>query len=77
MRHHTIVSLVLFLLVISVSRLPAQPPPVMEPGGRGLWLILQLVDEVRLQRIGEGTQLTLRRRVVSRVGSMAGRDGDG
>jgi serine/threonine-protein kinase RsbW len=57
-----------------LPRLPARPPPVLEQGGRGLWLILQLVDEVRLRRVGEGTQLTLRRQAVSRVDSVAGPD---
>ena len=60
-----------------LPRLPAEPPPVLQTGGRGLWLILQLVDEVRLQRIGEGTRLVMRRRVNSRVDSMVGPDGDG
>jgi serine/threonine-protein kinase RsbW len=60
-----------------LPRLPAQAPPVLQTGGRGLWLILQLVDEVRLQRVGGGTQLTLRRRVASRVDSLAGPDGGG
>jgi serine/threonine-protein kinase RsbW len=60
-----------------LPRLPAEPPPVMHTGGRGLWLILQLVDEVRLQRVDEGTRLVMRRRASSRVGSLAGRDGDG
>jgi serine/threonine-protein kinase RsbW len=45
-----------------LPRLPAEPPPVLHTGGRGLWLILQLVDEVRLQRVGDGTRLTMRRR---------------
>jgi serine/threonine-protein kinase RsbW len=57
-----------------LPRLPAEPPPALETGGRGLWLILQLVDEVRLQRIGEGTRLVMRRRVSSMVDSMVGRD---
>ena len=60
-----------------LPRLPNEPPPVLETGGRGLWLILQLVDEVRLQRIGEGTRLVMRRRVDSRVDSMVGPDGGG
>jgi anti-sigma regulatory factor (Ser/Thr protein kinase) len=60
-----------------LPRLPAEPPPALETGGRGLWLILQLVDEVRLQRIGEGTQLVMRRRVGSMVDSVAGRDRGG
>ena len=60
-----------------LPRLPAKPPPVLETGGRGLWLILQLVDEVRLQRIDDGTRLTMRRRVASGVDSLVGRDGSG
>jgi serine/threonine-protein kinase RsbW len=60
-----------------LPRLPAEPPPVLETGGRGLWLILQLVDEVRLQRIDDGTRLTMRRRVASGVDSLVGRDGGG
>ena len=60
-----------------LPRLPDEPPPVLETGGRGLWLILQLVDEVRLQRIGEGTRLVMRRRVMERVDSVVGPDGDG
>lgn len=60
-----------------LPRLPAEPPPVLQTGGRGLWLILQLVDEVRLQRIEGGTRLTMRRRVSSRVDSMVGPDGGG
>jgi serine/threonine-protein kinase RsbW len=60
-----------------LPRLPAKPPPALQTGGRGLWLILQLVDEVRLQRIGEGTRLIMRRRVGSMVDSVAGRDRGG
>ena len=60
-----------------LPRLPAEPPPALQTGGRGLWLILQLVDEVRLQRIGEGTRLIMRRHVSSMVDSVAGRDGGG
>ena len=60
-----------------LPRLPAEPPPVLHTGGRGLWLILQLVDEVRLQRIEDGTRLTMRRRVTSNVDSMIGPDGRG
>jgi anti-sigma regulatory factor (Ser/Thr protein kinase) len=60
-----------------LPRLPAEPPPVLHTGGRGLWLILQLVDEVRLQRIGQGTRLVMRRRVTSPVDSMVGPDGGG
>ena len=60
-----------------LPRLPAEPPPVLQTGGRGLWLILQLVDEVRLQRIEDGTRLLMRRRVTSRVDSVVGPDGGG
>jgi anti-sigma regulatory factor (Ser/Thr protein kinase) len=60
-----------------LPRLPAEPPPVLQTGGRGLWLILQLVDEVRLQRIEDGTRLTMRRRVGPAVDSLAGPDGGG
>jgi serine/threonine-protein kinase RsbW len=60
-----------------LPRLPAEPPPALETGGRGLWLILQLVDEVRLQRIGEGTRLVMRRQVRARVDSLVGPDGGG
>jgi len=60
-----------------LPRLPAEPPPVLHTGGRGLWLILQLVDEVRLQRVGEGTRLVMRRRATSKVDSLVGRDGSG
>jgi serine/threonine-protein kinase RsbW len=60
-----------------LPRLPAEPPPVYQTGGRGLWLILQLVDEVRPQRIGGGTRLTMRRRVTSMVDSRAGPGGGG
>jgi serine/threonine-protein kinase RsbW len=60
-----------------LPRLPDEPPPVLETGGRGLWLILQLVDEVRLQRMGDGTRLIMRRRVLPRVDSMVGPDRGG
>ena len=60
-----------------LPRLPDEPPPVLDTGGRGLWLILQLVDEVRLQRVGAGTRLTMRRRVASRVDSLVGPDRGG
>jgi anti-sigma regulatory factor (Ser/Thr protein kinase) len=32
-------------------------------GGRGLWLLPCLVDEVRLERVEGGTRVTLRRRI--------------
>lgn len=60
-----------------LPRLPAEPPPALQTGGRGLWLILQLVDEVRLQRIDEGTRLVMRRRTGSTVDSLVGPDGSG
>ena len=60
-----------------LPRLPAGPPPGLQTGGRGLWLILQLVDEVRLQRVGDGTRLIMRRHLASRVDSMASPDGAG
>jgi anti-sigma regulatory factor (Ser/Thr protein kinase) len=31
--------------------------------GRGLWLLRRLVDEVRLERVGLGTRVTLRREI--------------
>jgi len=52
--------------------LPAGPPPTLADGGRGLWLISQLVDEVRLERAGRGVLLSLRRRAESRVAAGAG-----
>jgi anti-sigma regulatory factor (Ser/Thr protein kinase) len=60
-----------------LPRLPAEAPPALQTGGRGLWLILQLVDEVRLQRVGDGTRLIMRRRVAARVDSLAGPDRSG
>jgi serine/threonine-protein kinase RsbW len=51
--------------------LPQGPPPTLAPGGRGLWLISHLVDEVRLERAGRGVLLSLRRRAASRVGAGA------
>lgn len=36
---------------------------MLATGGRGLWLIAQLVDEVWLRRAGEGTLLWARCRV--------------
>jgi len=44
-------------------QLPSDPPPPMALSGRGLWMILQLVDEVRLSHDGDGTVLSLRRRI--------------
>jgi anti-sigma regulatory factor (Ser/Thr protein kinase) len=53
--------------------LPAGPPPTLADGGRGLWLISQLVDEVRLERAGRGTLLSLRRRAEPRIAAGARR----
>jgi anti-sigma regulatory factor (Ser/Thr protein kinase) len=41
------------------------PAATDEPGagGRGLWLLRRLVDEVRLERVGLGTRVTLRRQL--------------
>jgi anti-sigma regulatory factor (Ser/Thr protein kinase) len=49
--------------------LPNEPPPPLATGGRGLWLILQLVDEVALERHGNGVRLTMRRRARVPVGA--------
>jgi len=47
-----------------------QPPPglsaetdtdELRAGGRGLWLLGRLVDEVRIERVRLGTRVTLRR----------------
>jgi anti-sigma regulatory factor (Ser/Thr protein kinase) len=46
-----------------LPRLPSAPPGMLATGGRGLWLIAQLVDEVWLRRAGEGTMLWARCRV--------------
>ena len=49
-----------------------QPPPglpadsntdELRAGGRGLWLLRRLVDEVRLERVRLGTRVTLRRAI--------------
>ena len=48
---------------------PTMPPPPLSTtdrlsgGGRGLWLLRCLVDEVRLERVEGGTRVTLRRRI--------------
>jgi len=52
-----------------LPRLPADSPTPLANGGRGLWLILHLVDEVRLTRVGEGTLLSLRRRAEAFTGA--------
>jgi anti-sigma regulatory factor (Ser/Thr protein kinase) len=51
----------------TVPRVPAGPPSTLADGGRGLWLISQLVDELRVERWGRGVLLALRRRAESRV----------
>jgi anti-sigma regulatory factor (Ser/Thr protein kinase) len=44
--------------------LPAAADPGELPaGGRGLWLLRRLVDEVRLERVRRGTRVTLRRAI--------------
>jgi anti-sigma regulatory factor (Ser/Thr protein kinase) len=43
-------------------------PEVAHVGGRGLWLIGRLVDEVRLERVDLGTRITLRRRIGAQTG---------
>jgi anti-sigma regulatory factor (Ser/Thr protein kinase) len=58
----------------SLPRLPSAPPQILATGGRGLWLIRQLVDEVRLRRAGQGTLLWARRRVPP-TASLAGDQG--
>jgi len=42
--------------------LPADPEE-LRAGGRGLWLLRRLVDEVRLERVKLGTRVTLRRAI--------------
>jgi serine/threonine-protein kinase RsbW len=47
---------------------PASPPAAADTdqlrgGGRGLWLLRRLVDEVRLERVKRGTRVTLRRAI--------------
>jgi len=42
----------------------AQAKAALSPGGgRGLWLMGRLVDEVRLERVRHGTRITLRRQI--------------
>jgi anti-sigma regulatory factor (Ser/Thr protein kinase) len=48
-----------------LPRLPSAPPRTLATGGRGLWLIRQLVDEVGLRRAGRGTLLWARSRVAA------------
>jgi anti-sigma regulatory factor (Ser/Thr protein kinase) len=44
--------------------LPAAPDTgQLHAGGRGLWLLRRLVDEVRLERVKLGTRVTLRRAI--------------
>ena len=51
---------------------PAKPPRPgsttnrLSGGGRGLWLLGCLVDEVRVERVEGGTRVTLRRRILPR-----------
>ncbi len=41
----------------------AADPDDLRAGGRGLWLLRRLVDEVRLERVKRGTRVTLRRAI--------------
>ncbi len=41
----------------------AADPDELPAGGRGLWLLRRLVDEVRLERVKLGTRVTLRRAI--------------
>ncbi len=42
----------------------ARAEPDLSPsGGRGLWLMGRLVDEVRLERVRHGTRIVLRQRI--------------
>jgi len=41
----------------------AADPGELRAGGRGLWLLRRLVDEVRLERVKRGTRVTLRRAI--------------
>jgi anti-sigma regulatory factor (Ser/Thr protein kinase) len=58
-----------------------QPPPglsadpdtdELRAGGRGLWLLGRLVDEVRIERVRLGTRVTLRR-AIGPAGTLAAR----
>lgn len=50
-------------------------PEAAHVGGRGLWLIGRLVDEVRLERVDLGTRITLRRRIGTQAGPSTGQPG--
>jgi serine/threonine-protein kinase RsbW len=56
-----------------VPHLPADPPPVTAVGGRGLWLIRQLADEVRVEPSGSGILLAIRRYVRAGMAQAAAR----
>jgi anti-sigma regulatory factor (Ser/Thr protein kinase) len=47
----------------ATSPRPLSATDRLSGGGWGLWLIRCLVDEVRLERVGGGTRVTLRRRI--------------
>jgi serine/threonine-protein kinase RsbW len=47
----------------AIPHLPAGPPPLSAVGGRGLWLIRELADEVRVEASGSGVLLAIRRYV--------------
>ena len=56
---------------VDTRRGPQPPPGVsaesdtdeLRAGGRGLWLLGRLVDEVRIERVRLGTRVTLRRAI--------------
>ena len=50
----------------------AADPDELRAGGRGLWLLRRLVDEVRLERVKLGTRVTLRR-AIGPAGTLARR----
>ncbi len=50
-------------------------PEATHHGGRGLWLMGGLVDEVRLERVDRGTRITLRRRIGVRTEPQNGERG--
>jgi anti-sigma regulatory factor (Ser/Thr protein kinase) len=57
------------------GRGPGIEPEIARYGGRGLWLMGRLVDEVRLERVDLGTRVTLRRRIDEEDGPGGGRSG--
>jgi anti-sigma regulatory factor (Ser/Thr protein kinase) len=53
--------------ILARNRRPGLPADTdtgeLRAGGRGLWLLQRLVDEVRLERVELGTRVTLRRAI--------------